>query len=73
MSIYTLSFWKDAFERAVKTAAQSVILALGLGEGLNFFAVDWTLGVGFALGGFALSVLSSIVSAPVSGSASLVR
>lgn len=73
--MYTLSFWKDLLERATKTAAQAVILGFGLGEGMNFFDIDWNLGLGFALGGFALSALTSIASAPFAarGTASLVE
>lgn len=75
MSIYTKSFWKDAFERASKTAAQFVIGGLALGEGVNAFEVDWQLGAGFAATGFILSVLTSVASggAGDSGTASLVR
>lgn len=56
------AFWKDLLERGIKTAAQAVILGLGLGEGFNAFAVDWQLGLGFAAGGFILSALTSIAS-----------
>ena len=73
--MFTVSFWKDALERAVKTAAQAVILGLGLGEGFNAFEVDWGLAAGFAAGGAILSVLTSVVSAPIGtkGTASLVE
>ena len=69
------TFWIDATERAVKTAAQAVILGLSLGEVFNAFAVDWQLGAGFALGGFVLSILTSIASSRVGwkGSPSLIE
>lgn len=57
------TFWFEAADRAVKTAAQAVVLGLGLGEGLNAFAVDWRLAGGFALGGAILSLLTSLMSA----------
>lgn len=63
--MFSATFWKDAFERAVKTAAQAVVGGLALGEGFNAFDVDWQLGGGFALAGFVLSVLTSVASAPV--------
>ena len=68
-------FWINTAERAIKTAAQAVILGLGLGEGFNAFAVDWQLGAGFALGGFILSALTSIASSRVGykGSQSLLE
>ena len=74
--MFTVAFWRDAGERAVKTAAQAVIVGLMLAEGFNAFAIDWQLGLGFALGGAILSLLTSVASAPFgnsSGSASLVN
>ncbi len=73
--MWILSFWKETAERGVKTAAQAIILGLSLGEGLNAFDVDWQLALGFALGGLLLSVLFSIVSAPlgVKGTASVIK
>jgi len=56
------AFWIDLLERGIKTAAQSVILGLGLGEGFNAFDVDWQLALGFAGGGFLLSALTSLAS-----------
>lgn len=65
MSIWETRFWRQTFERAVKTAAQFVIGGLALGEGMNAFDVDWQLGGGFAITGAVLSVLTSLASAPV--------
>jgi len=73
--ILTATFWADTAERAVKTAAQTVVLGLGLSDtGFgNAFEYDWALAAGFAVGGAVLSVLTSIASAPfgVGGTASL--
>ena len=73
--MWTLAYWKETTDRGIKSAAQAVILGLGLGEGLNAFAVDWKLALGFALGGAFLSVLTSLISAPfgVKGAASLIE
>jgi len=73
--MWTIAFWKETVDRAVKSGAQAVILGLGLGEGLNAFAVDYKLAAGFALGGIGLSLLTSVISAPfgVRGSASIVK
>ena len=71
--MWTIAFWKDAGERALKTAAQAVILGLGLAQGANLFDMDWKAALGLAAGGAALSLLTSIVSAPfgTKGTASL--
>lgn len=73
--LFKLAFWKDAIERSLKTGAQFVIGGLGLSEAgpVNAFDLDWQLGVGFALAGLALSLLTSIASAGVGarGTASL--
>jgi len=73
--IYKSIFWKDAVERAVKTAAQAGILAIGASEGFNLFDLDWRSFAGFALGGAFLSLLMSVASAGVgdNDSASLVK
>jgi len=65
--MFDLFFWRDSAERAVKTAAQAVILAIGAAEGFNLFALDWRNVLGVAAGGFVLSVLTSLASAPFGG------
>ncbi|NOQ58412.1 Holin [Mycolicibacterium fortuitum] len=70
--MWSLTFWKDTAERALKSFAQGVILALG-GGAVNVLHLDW-LTLGGAGGGAALlSVLTSIVSAGVAnkGTASM--
>jgi hypothetical protein len=62
--MFTTNFAKQTIERALKTAAQTLILAVGAAQGFDLFATDWnTLGAA-AAGGFILSVLTSIASAP---------
>lgn len=73
--MYRIAFWKDASERAVKTAAQFVIGAWGIGDGIfNALEMDWGFAGGAALGGMVLSLLTSIASAPIGskGDASVV-
>ncbi len=61
----TRLFWKQALERALKSFAQSLLLAIGAsGVGANLFALDLKTLVGFGVGGMVLSVLTSIASAP---------
>ena len=68
----TWTFWADALERAVKTAAQSILLGLGMGEGFSLYDFDLAVAAGFAGGGFLLSVLTSIASYRVTRTPSLV-
>jgi hypothetical protein len=59
--MFTRLFWKDAVERAVKSAAQAGILALG-GDAANVLSLEW-LTFGGAVGGAALlSLLMSLAS-----------
>lgn len=48
-------------ERATKTAAQSALLVLGADQ-LNAMNASWADVGGFALGGFILSVLTSVAA-----------
>jgi hypothetical protein len=61
-SIWSLLFWKSAFERAVKTAAQAVLLQIG-GESISVNALTFDLPSmgGFALGGAVISILTSLI------------
>lgn len=62
-SIFLCSaFWVPTAERAVKTFAQSAILAIGA-EQFNVISVDWLEIAGFGAGGLVLSLLTSVASA----------
>lgn len=74
--MWTAAFWKDAAERAVKTAAQALLSLWLVGDVIfDLFSVDWGAAAGVALGAAVISVLTSVVSAPAGdkGTASLVR
>jgi len=61
--MFTRLFWLKAIERAVKTAAQTAILAAG-SDLIDVTVLDWQQVGAFALGGAVLSILTSIASAP---------
>lgn len=67
--MFTAKFWRDAFERAVKTAAQVAAGALSL-DGLNLLDVNWSEVGGLTATGFVLSVLTSLASEKISPSES---
>ena len=64
--MFTRAFWTAAFERAVKTAAQTLILVWPVADGvLNLWDIDWQTSGGLAAGGFVLSILTSLASSKV--------
>ncbi len=67
--MYTWRFWREAIERAVKSAAQAPLTVWAVGDGvLDAFTMDWQLGFGVALGGAAFSLLTSIATAKLGAS-----
>jgi hypothetical protein len=67
-------FWTGALDRALKSFAQALLLLLGA-DGFNLFEVELLPALGVAAGALVLSLLTSIVSAPVGedGTTSLLR
>jgi hypothetical protein len=63
MAVLGKTFWVEAVERATKTAAQAAVLVIGADQ-INAFALNWGDLAGFAAGGFVLSLLTSVASAP---------
>ena len=72
--LLTASFWAQTGERAFKSVAGSLVSVWGASGALNLFSIPWQSTVGVALGAGVLSVLMSVMSAPVGplGSPSLV-
>lgn len=58
-------FWIQTTERAIKTGAQAILLAIGSSELFNLFTLDASTILGYFLGGVALSVLTSIATAGI--------
>ncbi len=72
--MWTRSFALGALDRAVKSFAQSLIVLWTADEGFNVLDISAGPTFGVAVGAAALSLLTSIVSAPVGtrGSTSLI-
>lgn len=71
----TAGFWGAATERAVKTVAQTLLSLFLIGDlAFNVFTFDWGPSLGIAGGAAVISLLTSVISAPISpaGSPSLV-
>lgn len=69
--MFTLIFWKQVAERAVKTAGQfvaGVVVADHVGPVANAYSLDWKIIVGAALSGAVLSVATSLGSIPLGSS-----
>lgn len=65
----TKNFWMQAAERAVKSAAQALLLLWGATE-FDVLTVDARAALGLAAGAAVLSLLTSIVSLPAGEPAS---
>lgn len=62
--MFTIKFWKDAGERAIRTAAQS-LLALWATDVSGVLQVDWVQAVSVASLAALTSILMSIVATNV--------
>lgn len=62
--MFSSTFWRQAAERAVKSAAQA-LLGLWALDGFNILTADFALAGGVAAGAAVLSLLTSIASAGV--------
>lgn len=71
MTIFTRTFWAAALDRAVRSAAQAALLGFGADQ-FNVMQANWPNLLGFAGGGFLLSLLNSLaVRPPEAGGTSL--
>lgn len=74
MGMWSATFWKSAAERAVKTAGEFGLVAVG-GNVVSAWTLDWMNVAGVMAAGAAVSVLTSLASIAVGdkGTASMVR
>jgi hypothetical protein len=70
MSIWTGKFWKATTERAIATAAQSAIAALGT-DLIGVLDMDAMAVLSLAGGGAILSILKSVAATAATGSPSI--
>ena len=70
MSIWTAQFWKATTERAIATAAQSAIAALGT-DLIGVLDMDAMAVLSLAGGGAILSILKSVAATAATGSPSM--
>ena len=70
MSIWTAQFWKATAERAIATAAQSALAALGT-DLVGVLDIDAVAVLSLAGGGAVLSILKSIAATAATGSPSV--
>lgn len=62
--MWTTVFWRRAAERAVKSAAQGLVLTLGAGKA-DVLTLDWQTALGGAAGMALLSICTSVASSAV--------
>jgi hypothetical protein len=62
--MFSALFWRGAAERAVKTAAQVLLVYLGA-DMVNAFSVHWDRAAGIAAGAALVSVLTSLASSQI--------
>ena len=70
MSIWTAQFWKATAERAIATAAQAALAALGT-DLVGVLDMDAVGVLSLAGGGAVLSILKSIAATAATGSPSI--
>lgn len=58
------AFWKAAAERAIRTVAQTAIAVIGV-DMVNVINLDWPYIAGVSATAGVLSILTSLVAAPV--------
>ncbi len=70
--MFTITWLKDATERALKTFAQTLAVTLGAGA-VDILSVDWRAALSISAGAALVSVLMSVGSEPFGnrGTASL--
>ncbi|MDJ1137935.1 holin [Streptomyces iconiensis] len=66
MAMTTRAFWRATSERAIRTAAQTLVAALGL-DATGVLDVDWTGGLSLAGSAAILAVLTALATSGAGG------
>lgn len=61
--MFTVLFWSQALERALKSGAQALLVVWGSAQ-INVLTVNWTTAMGVSLAAVAISLLTSLASIP---------
>jgi hypothetical protein len=64
--MFTMAFWKDAFERAIEIGAHALLGVLGANTTL--LHLNWAQALDVALGAMVASLLASLATHPTPGS-----
>jgi hypothetical protein len=59
--MFTVAFWKDAAERAIRAASWSLMSLWGAAAGFNLLTVHWQTALGIGSGAAVLSLLASLL------------
>jgi hypothetical protein len=62
---YGRNFWRQATERGIKSAAQAVAGIILLDQPFDLIQANPLRALGVAAGGFVLSIVTSVATAPV--------
>lgn len=60
--MFTLTFWRAALERAIKTFAQTILALVTVGPALGITHLDWPNMLGLGATAAVVSVLTSVTS-----------
>jgi hypothetical protein len=58
-------FWAGAFDRAIKSFAQALLLLWGADAGFNLLEINVVMALGVAAGAAVLSLLTSLASGSI--------
>lgn len=63
--MYTAAFWAGAFDRGLKSLAQTLLLLWSGNEWFNVLDINLVAALGIGAGALVLSLLTSMISAPI--------
>lgn len=68
VSMWSVAWWKDAGERAIRTAAQAAVALIVVGENaLGIMDIDWANLASLSGGAALVSILTSVATHGITG------